>query len=233
MNETWWVDPSNLDSDQLGVIDLSIDEHQMLSGPPGSGKTNLLLLKGNQFVYAGRENIRFVVFTRALREFISGGSQKYEFDNAKVKTINGWMMEFLSSEKVKFDLQNDFPKDRALLIRLCKEHIERKKYKGVYNAIIVDEGQDCLPDEIQLFHKLADTLLVATDDRQRLYGGAAAMNAWFDVIPEKQRYPLSYHYRNGKKICQVADAITPVEDSFKLLPFCKYDEVKNPSKVNV
>lgn len=236
MNETWWVNPDQLDEEQTAIIDLPIDKHQMISGPPGSGKTNLLLLKGSQFVFDKRPNVLFLTFTRALKEFVASGSKNYEFDSENVRTINGWMMHFLRSEQVAFNLsgaREDFEEDRHTLIRLCREHVKRRKYRGIYNAIIVDEGQDCLPDEIQLFESLAETLLVATDDRQRIYSNASAVDAWHDVIPNHQRHYLTSHYRNGKKICQVADAITPVEDAFQMLPSSKYDEKRFPSVVRV
>ena len=47
MNETWWVDPSQLDVDQKKVIRAGADQDLLILGPPGSGKTNLLLLRDN------------------------------------------------------------------------------------------------------------------------------------------------------------------------------------------
>jgi len=47
MNGAWWVGSSELDSDQRTIISLPPDNSVLVTGPPGSGKTNLLLLRAN------------------------------------------------------------------------------------------------------------------------------------------------------------------------------------------
>src|SRR5579883_2748838 len=79
MKRTWWVDINELDEDQKRVIALPGDGDYLLLGPAGSGKTNLLLLRGKYLYKRGEKNILVVVFTRTLQEFIVGGSREYEF----------------------------------------------------------------------------------------------------------------------------------------------------------
>jgi hypothetical protein len=41
----WWIGESELDDDQKAVIGLSAEGSHLVLGPPGSGKTNILLLR--------------------------------------------------------------------------------------------------------------------------------------------------------------------------------------------
>ncbi len=45
MEETWWVEEGQLDDDQRKVAELKSKGSYLIKGPPGSGKTNLLLLR--------------------------------------------------------------------------------------------------------------------------------------------------------------------------------------------
>ncbi len=71
MNETWWVKQEQLDEGQKAVIDLPLDQSHLIVGPPGSGKTNLLLLRGSQLVRSNKPNVLILTFTRTLREFVA------------------------------------------------------------------------------------------------------------------------------------------------------------------
>ena len=45
MNKSWWKSKDELDNDQKAFIRLAPQGKHLLVGPPGSGKTNLLLLR--------------------------------------------------------------------------------------------------------------------------------------------------------------------------------------------
>jgi len=79
MKGAWWVGKDDLDDDQRKIITLPPDSSFMTIGPPGSGKTNLLVLRANYLFLAGIKNIQIIVFTRALCDFIAFGGQNYDF----------------------------------------------------------------------------------------------------------------------------------------------------------
>src|SRR5882757_9047381 len=101
MNQTWWSGIQELKEEQKKIISLPLDASHLVLGPPGSGKTNLLLLRANYFARAGHPNILLLVFTRVLREFIVTGGVQYAFDTSKVKTYRRWQHNLLAEYNAK------------------------------------------------------------------------------------------------------------------------------------
>ena len=93
MSETWWVGEDELDEDQKDVIALPLSGNHLITGPPGSGKTNLLLLRGNYMTLAGKPDIEVIVFSRTLQEFIASGAKRYAFPPDKVQTSRKWAQQ--------------------------------------------------------------------------------------------------------------------------------------------
>ena len=58
MDQAWWKNKSELDKDQLDIIGLPLGNSYLIAGPPGSGKTNLLLLRASYLTLAGHPNIQ-------------------------------------------------------------------------------------------------------------------------------------------------------------------------------
>lgn len=231
MNETWWVKPSQLDSKQGAVIDLDLGKSHLLLGPPGSGKTNLLLMRASQMVRSNKPNVLILIFTRELREFIATGTENYAFAADKITTSIGWMRSFLWDHGVKPEAREKFDELRAELTRQVKEVIQRANISNVYDAIILDEAQDYLPDELDIFLQLGAVVFAAADSRQRIYTSASydlkSLEAKLGAV-----YHLKHHYRNGREICRLADALAkPWGNLEPLLPTCNYDEARNPSSV--
>ena len=61
------------------MISLAAEGNHLVLGPPGSGKTNILLLRANYLTLSGKPNIAIVVFTRTLSKFIASGGKEYDF----------------------------------------------------------------------------------------------------------------------------------------------------------
>src|ERR1700732_1554811 len=92
----WWVKKEQLDRDQIKLIEnLPLRQNHLILGPPGSGKTNVLLRRA-QFV-RGQEmpNVLVLTFTRPLTEFVKTGcfdDQGREiFPQSCVTTLESWL----------------------------------------------------------------------------------------------------------------------------------------------
>jgi superfamily I DNA and RNA helicase len=231
MNETWWVAEGDLDNDQKRIAALPPSGSHLITGPPGCGKTNLLLLRAKYFTKLKKENILVLVFTRALRDFIISGSKQYHLPSEIVRTHMGWARAFLRAHSIKVDSTDEFSNDRTVLLQRVKEVVEAQNLSDVYEAIFLDEAQDYLPAEIELFGRLAKEIYAAADPRQKIYKGADSttqLRSLVDAI-----HPLRYHYRLGLNICRVADSIFVGTHDEPLLNTSSYDEGSRPSRVEV
>lgn len=233
MNNTWWVKPEQLNEQQKAVIDLSLDQSHLILGPPGSGKTNLLLLRAAQLVLSKKSDVLILTFTRTLREFVATGGQRYPFGVDKIKTLNRWHFDFMREHGVTPQLDKDFMTERKKRLAQIERVIVERRLSSQYDAIILDEAQDYLPGEIDMFMKLGNVVFAAADSRQHIYPMEGVTSAELERRFSNV-YTLKYHYRNGEKICLVADELAKGWGGLEpLMPTSNYDEHLLPSSVTI
>jgi superfamily I DNA/RNA helicase len=235
MKQAWWEGIKELKDEQKKIISLPLEQNHLVLGPPGSGKTNLLLLRANYFALAGHPNILLLVFTRALREFIVTGGQQYQFETSKVKTYRRWQQDLLLEYQKKIpqsteDDEGKFSERRAQLNALVNDLVKEKRLRRIYDAILLDEAQDYLPEEIEILANLGKYLFVVADPRQKIYNSEDCFQMLKKVAPNISQ--LYFNYRCGQKICKFADALGKDSDDYiALSPKAQYDEASKPSSV--
>lgn len=224
MEETWWRKVDDLDEDQRAIVALPLEGNYLVSGPPGSGKTNLLLLRATFLYRADIRDLIVITFTRSLKEFIAHGTDNYAFPPKRVKTFLGWGASILDEAGIDFDRKRKFeimmPDMVAKLENISDELAEPLRC----DAILIDEAQDYSATEINLMKKFSNQVFAVGDDKQKIYnkkGGLDALRAFCE-----EATPLKFHYRNGHKICRGADAILPGSNMFGT---SNYVEKQNPS----
>lgn len=229
---SWWTDPKDLDADQRKVVTLSQSDDHLVIGPPGCGKTNLLLLRAT---YLHRQNVSNLVvlsFGRVLREFLATGSQHYPFASDKVQTYVRWGADLLRANGVVFEEGQKFEETRARLhdelLKLAKEGLR----ENVHDVILVDEAQDYSANEIELIRRFGDRIFAVGDRHQQISDKTGALDKL--VAMGSKRSVLTSHYRNGLKICRVADGIkNMIDHGDGLEATSNYDEASFPSTVEV
>jgi hypothetical protein len=231
LETTWWTNPEDLDDDQKAVVALDLDGDHLVLGPPGSGKTNLLILRAAHLYGAGLHNIAVLTFGRVLREFLAAGANNYTFPSSKVQTYVRWAAGLLSDGGVPIRSQGSIQELRPLLYTKLSELARASNPENRFDCILLDEVQDYTPDEIRLIRCFTDRLFAVGDDRQRIYEAVGSIDTLRAEIPSVKY--LGYHYRNGIKICRLADGIRGLLDSPDgLEATSQYDEMAYPSTVN-
>lgn len=231
MNETWWVSENELDQIQRRVLTLAPDSSYLVSGPPGSGKTNLLLLRAKYLSLTGKPNIKLVLFTRALREFIASGATNYDFRRDQVQTSQQFWIDLLYEYGQHIPRHTTFQDQRRALVGAVAKLVASRAISNLYDTVLIDEAHDFWPEEIELFGKLGGTLFAVADARQKIYGGEAPFSVIRSLIDEE--VTLTHHYRNGISICRFADLVAKDSSLYEAIsPSCNYDDNARPSSVN-
>lgn len=228
MNETWWRSPEQLDKDQYKIVSLPLEGSHLVIGPPGSGKTNLLLLRASYLVRAGMPNVAIITFTRVLREFLTTGADHYPFEPERLMTFRSWAAELLRNNGINVDTKGTYSQVHARLVGGLSDLRSSSGNEAKVDCILIDEAQDYTPEEIQLMRHFANEVFAVGDNNQRIYkaDGALAYLKGFCQTPA----PLKFHYRNGMAICRLADGIMNI-DAGGMVDTCNYDEARYPSSV--
>ncbi len=230
MSNTWWRDEDELVKEQSDLLGIPAEQSLLIKGPPGSGKTNLLLLRANQLFLGDHPNLYVVVFGSLLKSFIQIGGAQYKFPPEKVVTHTSLFKMILRQEGADID-------DRALSLDegrkrradALEELIRRGQIGAQFDALLLDEAQDYTPQEIRLLSQLTSILVATADSRQRIYDVEDCFEELKKCI--QVEHTLTYHFRNGRDICRVADGIYKGYPQYaQMLPHSNYPEDDYPSK---
>src|SRR6266581_1049198 len=235
-SKTWWRSPEDVDPDQKKLMTLPPDQPKfLLTGPPGSGKTNVLLLRAVYLIRSGFPNLRVITFGRTLTEFIKSGAEANgKIPAQQIDTHINWQYALIrdltgkrfspSAERLRF------PDLRAELLEPSKQAADTAGVgEGHYDALLVDEVQDMWREELLLMAGLTKRLFLAGDARQRIYDRNEGIKTAIDELkcPQQQ---LKKHYRIGRAICRAADRVLD-EKGFSLETNCQYNEARLKSSV--
>lgn len=213
MNKSWFRSVRELDDDQKAFIKLPPHGRYSLVGPPGSGKTNLLLLRAEFLAGTGEKNVLILTYTRALADFIKTGIGAAGLISPKqIRTFHSWAAEHIFQHLGQRAIKKgtDFDDDaRSEMLALVKEANSRLPTPKLYSAIFVDEAQDLTSDELAALLCLSDNVCVCGDARQGIY-----QRDGLDVAAKLglQQHVLKRHFRIGQRVARVADRLMPPED---------------------
>ena len=194
---SFFIRESELSDDQRQVINRRTDNSFIVKGCAGSGKSILALWKAKQIQDEGKGSFLFVVFTKALKQYMSDGVSQIGIHSSCIENYNQcfyWKKDADTGQWV----QGDWKKDS-------------------YDYLIVDEAQDFSQEDILLFKsKARKALLLYGDSAQQLYHfipGKTTISmddmVYITKFPTEQ---LVFNHRLPKKVARLAEYINSESD---------------------
>lgn len=228
----WWAKREQLDDEQRRMIEeLNLRESHLVLGPPGSGKTNVLLRRAQYVRTQGISNALVLSFTRPLTEFVKTGCHDGEgreiFPRKLVNTIESWTRSLYKdhNEPVPSTAGMEFVDRKIFLANDALKFVGSGRIPLI-ETIFVDEAQDLLDEEVTLLRGWSSNLFLVGDDRQKLHEFAPGLDAVRAQLPGINEETLKFHYRLAPELCQMADQIQTAQGGAKLSTTSLYNGPK-------
>lgn len=196
---SFYVKDSELDDYQVKVINKKSDNSYIVKGCAGSGKSILALWKAKQIQEQNRGSYLYIVYTKALRQYMSDGIKQVGLKESNVANFDACFSWH----------RND------------NGEFERGEWeKGSYDYIIVDEAQDFSKEDIELLKSKAEkALLVYGDTAQQLFKFLKNKKTvsmediqYFTNFPVEQ---LVFNHRLPKKVARLAEYFNSENDDLE------------------
>ena len=184
---SFYVKDSELDDYQVKVINKKTDNSYIVKGCAGSGKSILALWKAKQIQDEHRGSYMYIVFTKALMQYMADGIKEVGISQRNVDYHWHWVNRAgcPSADYIIVDEAQDF----------SKEDIELFKSKARKALLLYGDSAQ------QLYTFIQDKETVSMEDIQ-----------YFTKFPVEQ---LVFNHRLPKKIARVAQYINSENDELE------------------
>jgi len=209
MSSTWLIPREELTTIQLRAIELDPSENRIILGGPGSGKTQILLHRGQYLMEqhcCKSENFHIFVYTKALRTYIQSALSLLGLKDEVISTLDSWCMDFYRHHiggKTPWNKKAKQP-DFSTIRKSVLEKIQSKG-KKIFDFILVDEAQDLNAEAFQLLIALARHITVCADHKQQIYDNGSDISSilqWLGI--RRSNMTLLETYRCCPYIVQLA-----------------------------
>lgn len=170
---------SQLTPEQRRMVELPMDQHHVIAGPPGSGKTQVLLHRARYIArryHVDSSRYRIFVFTSVLSNFIKQAIQLLEIPESTVQTFDHWCRDYwdaqhLGARPVGADGGQDYPETRKRILAHLRSRTPQKNQ--ILEFAVIDEGQDLDKTSFEILKLISAHVTVVADSRQQLYPGCS------------------------------------------------------------
>lgn len=187
------------------------DEHRIIHGVAGSGKTMILGFRAMHLARALSKPVLVLCYNKTLAARLDQlMSERGLADKVQVYNFHSWCRKMLTAYHVPLPAQGD--NFYEAMVERVMHGVERNQIpRFQYGAVLIDEGHDFEPEWYRLIVQMVDpatnSLLVLYDDAQNIYGKAnRPAFTWKSVGVQAQGRTtiLRINYRNTLEILSVA-----------------------------
>lgn len=213
----WLVPREDLTIEQLRAVNLKTNEHKVILGGPGSGKTLVLLHRARHLLdETGVDESRFriFVFTKVLKEYITSALADLDLPDDCTINFDAWCYSFYRN-----NIATAIPKnDRTPDFKAIRENIyafirKQSNFKPLYDYVMVDEGQDLDEAAYNILTSISDHITVCMDNNQQLYSNGSSENEVFKLLGTTMKSAnLLEAYRCSPYIIKLAATMLPEAD---------------------
>lgn len=191
---------NDLDSTQREVVEMQpYDSPMFVSGPPGSGKTSVAILRSRMLIDNGVTNVLFLLYNHSLYGFLKKIFTKMNIrQNVNIETKDSFFWGLSRRLGHPFPDGKSYEYKYAQILHNIDEVDEDCLPK--YTLLVLDESQDFSRMELQLLKKMCDKMVVLADFDQQIYDRTLDASCFSD-LPHRE---LKTIYRFGKEIAHIA-----------------------------
>jgi superfamily I DNA/RNA helicase len=216
---TWLLPRVELTPNQLRAVEMSPHEHRVVFGPPGSGKTQVLIHRAAHLAQTYRvppERFRVFVFTNVMKDYIQSGLNLVNLPDNTVSTFDHWCCTLYEQHVAKRLPWSkaargfDFEQIRLSVFRLFRDTPSLQKS---LEFALVDEGQDLTPQVYAILSLASRHITVFADPLQKIFDGGASEETMLRALGlQKRNVTLLEAYRNSPYVAQLASYFIPETD---------------------
>ena len=190
-----------LSEDQLEVLTLPTNGSYLITGPPGSGKTVMAILRAQALKKEFGEDAILLMYGNLLSQYTRSATAELGVEST-VRTFHKWFPEwFKSAYGQSPDMIDEFTFNWPSIIRVVGSRPEPEKLK---KHLIVDEGQDMPEEFYALLRMISKTLTVFADENQALTQDNSKIDEIAEATGISKRLNLTTNFRNTIQIAHVA-----------------------------
>lgn len=190
--QNWLVHRSELTPEQLRAVELNSEEHRVIFGAPGSGKTQILLHRAaylRELEDVSDDRFRIFVFTKVLKKYIQSAMELLDLPEESILTFDDWCQSYYKANigaRLPWNALAKAP-DYPAIHRAVRDHLVCLSSPPIYDFVLVDEGQDLECVAFEIISLIAGHVTVCMDNKQQIYENGSSESDILQALGLRRR----------------------------------------------